>query len=94
MNSMAQTTSEISEWSLSRLFYAVDDQESKHIPSGELLIRAVAFSSSALMKALSRSMTPQPSKVNVRFAEGNAKLNSTRAVEAPGHGPHERAIGN
>ena len=30
MNSMAQTTSEISEWSLSQVvFYAVDDQESK-----------------------------------------------------------------
>ena len=90
MNSMAQTTSEISEWSLSQVvFYAVDDQESKaYSLKVNFLVRAVAFSVERVDEGAITVDDPATfqgeglpgSLVIVRFAEGNAKLNSTRVL--------------
>jgi hypothetical protein len=90
MDSIAQTTSEIPEWSLNGvMFYAEDDQESKvYSLKVNFLVRAVAFS---VERVDSGPITPDDpatfqgeglpgSTVNIRFANGNAKLNSTRVL--------------
>ena len=90
MDSIAQVTSEIPEWSLNGvMFYAEDDQESRaYSIKVNFLVRAVAFS---VERVDSGPITPDDpasfqgeglpgSTVNIRFANGNAKLNSTRVL--------------
>ena len=90
MSYMAQTTSNIPDWSLNGVvIYAQDDQESKaYSLKVNFLVRAVSFS---VERADSGAITVEDpatfqgeglpgSTVIVRFAEGNAKLNSTRVL--------------
>lgn len=91
MEGKAQTTSEISEWSLNGvMFYAEDVQESKVYATVKVnfLVRGVAFSAERVDEGPITPSDPATfrgeglpgSTVNIRFANGNAKLNSTRVL--------------
>ena len=90
MDYMAQTTSTISEWSLNGvMFYAEDDQESKvYSLKVNFLVRAITFSAERVDSGPITGSDPATfqgeglpgSQVIIRFAEGNAKLNSTRVL--------------
>ena len=90
MSYMAQTTASIPDWSLnSVIVYAQDDQESKAFSLRmNFLVRAVSFT---VERADSGDITVDDpaefqgeglpgSLVIARFADGNAKLNSTRVL--------------
>ncbi len=90
MSYMSQTTSNIPDWSLNGVvIYAQDDQESKvYSLKVNFVVRAVAFS---VERADSGDITVDNpatfrgeglpgSLVIVRFADGNARLNSTRVL--------------
>lgn len=90
MSYMAQTTASIPDWSLnSVIVYAQDDQESKAFSLRmNFLVRAVSFT---VERADTGDITPDDpaeflgeglpgSLVIARFADGNAKLNSTRVL--------------
>ena len=90
MSYMAQTTASIPDWSLnSVIVYAQDDQESKAFSLRmNFLVRAVSFT---VERADSGDITLDDpaefqgeglpgSLVIARFADGNAKLNSTRVL--------------
>jgi len=86
----AGTTGEISEWSLPDVvFYAVDDQESKaYSLKMNFLVRAVSFSVERVDTGDITVDDPATfsgqglpgSTVNARFADGNARINSTRVL--------------
>ena len=90
MSYMAQTTSNIPDWSLNGVVvYAQDDQESKaYSLKVNFLVRAVSFSVERVDSGAITVKDPATfqgeglpgSTVIVRFAEGNAKLNSTRVL--------------
>jgi len=90
MSYMAQTTSSIPDWSLNGVvLYAQDDQESKaYSLKVNFLVRAVSFSVERADTGAITVSDPATfqgeglpgSLVNVRFADGNAKLNSTRVL--------------
>ena len=87
---MSTTTSEISEWSLPEVvFYAIDDQESKaYSLKVNFLVRAVSFSVERVDSgditvddpATFRGEGLPGSIVNARFADGNARINSTKVL--------------
>jgi hypothetical protein len=86
----AGTTGEISEWSLPDVvFYAVDDQESKaYSLKMNFLVRAVSFSVERVDTGDITVDDPATfsgqglpgSTVNARFADGNARINSTKVL--------------
>ena len=90
MSYMSQTTSNIPDWSLnSVVIYAQDDQESKaYSLKVNFLVRAVSFTVERIDEGAITSDNPATfqgeglpgSLVIVRFADGNAKLNSTRKL--------------
>ena len=90
MSYMAQTTSEIPEWSLNGVvLYAQDDQESKaYSLKVNFLVRAVSFTVERTDTGDITVNDPANfqgeglpgSLVIARFADGNAKLNSTRVL--------------
>jgi len=90
MTYMAQTTSSIPDWSLnSVMVYAQDDQESKAFSlKMNFLVVAVSFTVERVDSgditvddpAEFRGMGLPGSTVIARFADGNAKLNSTRVL--------------
>ena len=90
MSYMAQTTSSIPDWSLNGVVvYAQDDQESKaYSLKVNFLVRAVAFTVDRTDTGDITVDDPAEfqgeglpgSLVIARFAEGNAKLNSTRVL--------------
>ena len=85
-----QSTSVISDWSLNGVvIYAQDDQESKaYSLKVNFLVRAVSFSVERVDSGAITVKDPATfqgeglpgSLVNARFADGNAKLNSTRVL--------------
>jgi len=85
-----QSTSVISDWSLNGVvIYAQDDQESKaYSLKVNFLVRAVSFSVERVDSGAITVKDPATfqgeglpgSLVNIRFADGNAKLNSTRVL--------------
>ena len=90
MSYMAQTTSNIPDWSLNGVVvYAQDDQESKaYSLKVNFLVRSVAFTVERIDSGDITVDDPATfqgeglpgSLVIARFAEGNAKLNSTRVL--------------
>ena len=90
MSYMAQTTSSIPDWSLNGVvIYAQDDQESKaYSLKVNFLVRAVSFSVDRADSGVVTADNPATfqgeglpgSLVIARFAEGQAKLNSTRVL--------------
>jgi hypothetical protein len=90
MSYMAQTTSNIPDWSLNGVvIYAQDDQESKaYSLKVNFLVRAVSFSVERVDTGSITVKNPATfqgeglpgSLVIVRFADGNARLNSTRVL--------------
>jgi hypothetical protein len=90
MENKAQTTSDISEWGLNGvMFYVEDVQESKvYSLKVNFLVVAVAFSVERVDQGPITPNDPATfqgeglpgSTVNIRFASGNAKLNSTRVL--------------
>ena len=90
MSYMAQTTASIPDWSLNGVtVYAQDDQESKAFSLRmNFLVRAVAFTVERIDTGAITVDDPAEftgeglpgSLVIARFADGNAKLNSTRVL--------------
>ncbi len=87
MDAMAQTTSNIPDWSLnSVVLYAQDDQESKaYSLKVNFLVRAISFSAERVDSGAITVNDPATfqgeglpgSRVNARFADGDALLNVT-----------------
>ena len=90
MSYMAQTTSSIPDWSLNGVIvYAQDDQESKaYSLKMNFLVRGVSFSVERVDNGPITVQDPATfqgeglpgSMVIIRFADGNARLNSTRVL--------------
>jgi len=90
MESIAQTTSTIPDWSLnSVMFYAVDDQESRvYSLQVNFLVRAVTFTVERTDSGVISADDPANfqgngmpgSMVIIRYADTNGKLNQTRVL--------------
>ena len=90
VETIAQTTNSIPDWSLEGvMFYAVDTQESREYSlQVNFLVRAVAFTVERVDSGEIKSNDPAEfqgtglpgSQVVIRFADGNSRLNDTRVL--------------